>query len=77
MSCDKIRYKDKKNAKRAARGASSSVFGGQSAKFREYNCKFCNSWHIATTNRAKMRYNSQHSRGGRISRTGRGNRKWK
>jgi hypothetical protein len=63
MTCIKQRFVDKKTAKKAAKGASHSEFGGRSAKFSEYHCKDCVSWHIFTVNRKKLKHNSQHARG--------------
>lgn len=68
MDCIKDTYSTKKIAKKAAKYLSKSDFGGLSANFTAYHCKICNSWHTTTTNRSKLKHNSQHARGGRRSR---------
>lgn len=65
MSCGKIGYSAKKEAKRRAKFLSRADFGGFAAKFGIYHCKDCNQWHTYTSNATKLRHNSQHSRGGR------------
>ena len=65
MICDKIPYKNKKDAKRSAKELTRKSFGGWAAKFSYYHCKECNSWHLFTENSAQMRHRSQHARGGR------------
>ncbi|MFL2974141.1 MAG: hypothetical protein ACJZ4F_04110, partial [Candidatus Thalassarchaeaceae archaeon] len=65
LNCFKNSYPNKKAARKAAKSHSKSSFGGFSAKFVQYYCNDCNQWHITTSNRKQMKYNSQHSRGGR------------
>ena len=70
MNCEKRSYNNKKVAKKTAHALSHSDYGGRS-RFSEYHCKDCNSWHVCTNNRRQLKYNSQHSRGGRKSRRNR------
>ena len=64
MMCGKVVY-EKKQAKRAAKHLNRVRFGEYGSKFSVYHCKDCQAWHVYTENRAKLRSNSQHSRGGR------------
>jgi hypothetical protein len=65
MMCGKEIYSKKKPAKKAAKHLNRVRFGEYGSMFSVYHCKDCQAWHVYTENRAKLRSNSQHSRGGR------------
>ena len=64
-NCFKKPYPTKKAARKAAKSLTKSSFGSYAARFSQYYCKECNQWHTYTSNRKRMKHNSEHSRGGR------------
>ena len=59
--CQKVPYKSKKEAKKAAE----SQTGRKGVKYKVHNCKLCSEWHIYSANLKQIQHNRQHSRGGR------------